>query len=255
MTGKTSGRQDAMPAIPFGSLPATELLRPLGHSKTDQRVRWVSREPDGMYLHSSYGVLRLCPVDSKIIRVTFARGGRLLEFTHPKISASKPYREWMYRENNKLLEMTTDDLFLQAAKETGAVSFGTRDKRLLLAERSREGRLLETTAQGQKRFRQYLDWPKGEKLYALGAGTRAELSLQGTARYISHCGGVGKLPLIVSEKGYGLLIASDGPVFCCDIPSYGAHFCGEDSEFLDYYFMLGKDPTELFDAYNAVCKK
>ena len=243
------------PTFPFGSLPATELLRPVGHAKTDQRVRWVTKQPDGMYLHSSYGVLRLCPIGSKIVRITFARGSQLPATVHPKISVTKPYREWMYRENNKLLELTTDDIYLQAAKETGAVTFLTRGKQPLLAERSKESRLLEKTPQGQSRARQYLDWPKNENLYALGAGTKAELSLKGSARYISHTGSVDKLPLILSDKGYALLVAADGPVFCCDVPIYGPHLCAENAELLDYYFIVGKDAKELLAAYNYLCGK
>ncbi|MBO5069815.1 MAG: AAA family ATPase, partial [Roseburia sp.] len=243
------------PENPFGSMPSTELLRPAGHAKTDQAVRWVTKQTDGLYLHSSYGVLRLSPIAGKIIRVTFAKGSQLPGTTHPNISVGGPFREWMYRESGKLLEMKTSDIYLQVDKGTGTIQYMTRDKQPLLAERSRESRLLEKTPQGVPRARLYLDWPKKEKLNALGAGTKAELSLTGAARYISHIGRVDKLPMVISDKGYALLVAADGPVFCCDIPTYGNHLCVENAELLDYYFIIGKDTSEFVSTYNWLCGK
>ena len=79
----------------------------------------------------------------------------------------------------------------------------------------------------------------------MGPGTRAELPLQGVARYISHKGSLEKWPMVVSEKGYALLLAAEGPVFCCDIAVHGPHLCAQGGEWLDYYFVLGKDGNEI----------
>jgi len=43
----------ALPA--FGDIPSTEKLRPMGHSKIDLSIRWVAKQPDGLYLQSRYG--------------------------------------------------------------------------------------------------------------------------------------------------------------------------------------------------------
>lgn len=238
--------------LSFGSMPETALLRALGHAKTDQSVRWVTKRPDGLYLQSAYGILRISPVGTNVIRITFAKESRLLETTHPKIAVTGAIREWMYRDSPKLLELKTDELCLQVDKTAGSIYYMTRDKIPLLSERSKECRLLEKTPQGKSRIRLYLDWPKSENLYALGLGRKAELPLKGVARYISHPGGV-KLPMVVSEKGYGLVIASGGPVCCCDISNYGTHLLAEDTEVLDYYFIAGSDAEELSTAYGDLC--
>ena len=57
----------------FGDMPATEILRPAGHAKIDLAIRWVTKQSDGLYIQSRYGVLRLSPVGSAIIRVTFVK--------------------------------------------------------------------------------------------------------------------------------------------------------------------------------------
>ena len=233
----------------FGSMPETGLLRALGRSKVDQSIRWVTRQPDGLHLHSSSGVLRISPISGNIIRVTVAKNGQIPETAHPGIAVSKPIREWMYRESPKLLELKTDEICLQVDKSTGSIFYMTRDKSPLLAERSKESHVIEKTLQGPPRVRLYLDWPKNENLYGLGMGTKAELSLKGTARYISHKVSADRLPMVISERGYALLIASDGPVVCCDIPNYGPHIMAENTEILDYYFVTGANSSEIISAY------
>lgn len=251
--GKLSAASESTaesPKYAFGDLPTTELLRTTGHAKTNQTVRWVTRQSDGLYLHSSYGVLRLSPIGSNIMRITFAKGSQLPNFIHPKITVKKPSGKWMYRESNKFLEIVTDDIYLKAEKATGAICYMTRDKQPLLTERSKESRLIETSAQELPRARLYLNWPKNETLHAPGPGTKTMLPLKGVARYISHKKSVDKLPMVLSDKGYALLIASDEPVFCCDIPTYGTHLCAENTELLDYYFIIGKDKNELISTYD-----
>ncbi|MDE7045233.1 MAG: ATP-binding domain-containing protein, partial [Acetatifactor sp.] len=68
-TIKRSGYPD------FADFPPTGKLRPVGHNRIDLAVRWITKQPDGLYLQSRYGILRLSPIGSGIIRVTFAKGG------------------------------------------------------------------------------------------------------------------------------------------------------------------------------------
>ena len=250
-----SSKESSFEEPAFGSLPTTELLRPMGHAKANQTVRWITKQPDGLYLHSSYGIVRISPIDSRIIRITFGQGSQLPDTTHPKISVPEPFWEWMYRDSKLLLEITTDDIYLKVEKETGTIYYMTRDKKPLLAERSKESRLFEHHSQNGSRARLYLDWPKNENLYALGTKTKADFPLKGVARYISHKKSTGKLPMIYSGKGYALLLATDSPVFCCHIPTYGTHLCMENSKLLDYYFIIGKDTQELISTYDILCGK
>lgn len=239
----------------FGCMPTTDLLRPLGHAKTTQTIRWVTRQSDGLYLQSSYGTLRLSPVNSKILRVTFAADQQLLTPVHPKISLKKPSKEWMYRDTPKILEIKTKDLYLQVEKATGAIFYFAADKRPLLAERRNECRLLERPSFGYPRARLFLDWAKNETLFALGTGIRATLPLNNAARYISHNARVDKLPMVISDRGYGLVVASGNPVFCCTLPTHGTHICAEHTEVLDYYFIIGKNSEEIISTYGELCGK
>ena len=76
-----------------------------------------------------------------------------------------------------------------------------------------------------------------------------------TTYHISHVGKPEKLPMVVSEKGYALVMANPGAVFCCDVPSYGTHICEEQTGILDYYFMTGTSKEEIISRYHKLIGK
>lgn len=232
-------------SIAFGDFPPTGKLRPLGHTKIDLAVRWVMKQPDGLYLQSRYGILRLSPIGSGIVRVTFAKGGKLLEDIHPLIQVHRLERFWTYKEAGAVVTLSTDELLLQADKTTGAIRYLSRDKKLLLAERSRECRQQESFPNGGLQSWLFLEPAKKEQLFAVGPKDQKALPLRGTAKYIST---PGKLPFLFSDQGYGILIASSSPVICCDLPAYGTYLHTENEAQMDYYFIAGKTPNTLMNA-------
>lgn len=270
VTAKQANRpksiQNAAPA--FGDMPATELLRPAGHGKIDLAVRWTEKKSDGLYLHSRYGVLRLSPVGSAILRVTFARGGQIVDRFHPAITVRRTERTWMYKETGTTVDLMTDEIFVQADKAGGAVRFMTRDKKLLFAERSKEARQLETAPDGRMKVWLYPDWQGNETVYAMGSGKTQGMNIRKTARYISHgrpvsntlpseCGAqelsTGPLPFLLSEKGYGILLAADSPVICCDLSTYGTYLYAASEVQMDYYLIAGKRPNTILNACAYLC--
>ncbi|MBD5444506.1 MAG: DUF4968 domain-containing protein, partial [Lachnospiraceae bacterium] len=242
-----------IPEILFGDMPLTEILRPAGHSKIDLAVRWVMKQPDGLYLQSRYGVMRLSPVGSAIIRITFAKGQQPASATNSKIAVEHIDSMWMYKESSKSVELMTDELILQVDKVTGSIRYLTRDKKLLLAERGKESRQIETGLDGRNKSWLFLDWQKNENLFGMGAQGENRINLRGTARYISHEKHVGELPFLFSDNGYGILIAADGPTMCCDISTYGSYIYTEDEMQMDYYFITGKRENTIMNAYRYLC--
>ena len=59
--------------------------------------------------------------------------------------------------------------------------------------------------------------------------------------------------MVVSDRGYGLVIASNAPTFCCTLPTYGMHVCVDGSEVLDYYLITGKNTEEIIEVYRKLC--
>lgn len=250
----------AKAAPAFGDMPPTEMLRPRGHSKINLSVKWVSRQADGLYLQSQYGTLRISPVGSGILRMTFARGTAVKGNTHPLIAWQKNDRSWKYRDNGRTVELTTGEIILQAEKATGAVRYLDAKGNLLLSERKTEGKQCD-----EKGSWLFLELQKGEQLFAgsmepggsMGSGgpmgssdPQGVLKLRGSARYISTGNG---LPFLLSDKGYGILPATSGSVISCDIPAYGTYLYMDGQEQQDYYFIAGKQQQNILNAYRLLC--
>lgn len=260
LQGPTNAREtnndiSVINAPEFGDMPATEKLRPPGHAKIDLAVRWVTKQQDGLYLHSRYGVLRLSPIGSAIVRVTFAKGVQIKDGMNDKIAVNSIEKRWMYKESGQTVDLMTDELWIQVDKATGAIRYMTRDKKLLLAERSNECRQLESGADGKLKTWLYMDWQKKETVYGMGTAEAAGMNLRGSARYISHEDSAEELPFILSDQGWGIIPAADSPVICCDVPAYGTYIHAESEEQIDFYFITGKRQNTIMNAYAYLCGK
>lgn len=230
----------AVPAVSFGDMPATERLRPAGHARINLGVKWASKQTDGLYLQSQYGTMRISPVGSAILRITFSRGQKLTDGVHPLITVNRTDKNWKFRDNGKMIELMTAELTLQIDRITGSGRYLDRTGNLLLSERKQESRQLDAD-----RSWIFFDWPKKEQLYAMGPAGQGGLKLRDGARLISTGE---QLPFVLSDKGYAILPACSGTVISCDIPAYGSYLCMEGQEQQDYYFIAGKQQN-LLNAY------
>lgn len=238
-------RKKKMPGVPlFGDMPENDRLRPAGHSKIDLTIRWVHERPDGLYLQSRYGMLRICPVSKAAVRVSFRRedtfdaqkpiyeknglqygmAGTRTGMTGTHTGAADPmdsyidlHVKWKYRDKGSRVEMTTPGLLLEIDKGAGNIRFLTKDRKVLCEERKTECRLIEADKSWQ-----FFDWKK-EKISIPNRGNSLGFSMKGSARYIH--GKEGELPpVMLSDRGYRVEVLNEGPVICCDIPSYGSYF-------------------------------
>ena len=250
VTGDIHARA-ASGVLSFGELPDTAKLRAAGHAKIDHSIRWVQRKEDGLYLQSRYGVVRLSPVGSGILRVTFSRGE--MPPVHPAIAVARVEKNWQMREKPALVEMRTPEMYVVADKKTGALRFLDKDSEILLEE-SRQDRCLIENAPNGGRSRLFFDWKKGEGLYAAGALGKGGIHLEKTARCISH-GVENELPYLISDRGYGILPASSKEVIFCSLPVYGNQICLEGTQQPDYYIIVGKKLETLLKACAYLCGK
>lgn len=251
---KENLRKKKMPGIPlFGDMPENDKLRPAGHAKIDLTIRWVHERPDGLYLQSRYGMLRICPFSKGAVRVSFRREGdfEASKRAYEKLSAQQDTAgtyagaadihagiaddittkiKWKYRDKGSMVEMTTPGLFLEIDKGAGNIRFLTKDRKVLCEERKAECRLIEADKSWQ-----FFDWKK-EKISIPNRGNSLGFSMKGSARYIHGKEGE-LLPMMVSDRGYSVEVLNEGPVICCDIPTYGSYFQVAGTE-IDYIMSL-----------------
>lgn len=233
----------------FGDLPEERKLRPAGHGRIDASIRWTKKNPDNVEFGSSYGLLRITPVEDSVIRVSFIKGlegtfQETQEWIHKKptpacvqagLLLKKP--KWVCKEMKDAIGIATEKLAVKIEKKTGTVKFFTREGKLILSERAKEPKQIENGKQDQTWV--YFDWRKNEKIWARGMASEDLLPMNLKARYISYGKKKMRMPFLVSDQGYGIAVASKSNVMCCHIPMYGSYISVENSEQIDYYFMYG----------------
>lgn len=259
--------RDAAPVNPspyrFGDIPDNSMLRPQGHSRIDNSVRMVKKTKKHLDLISSYGTLRLTPVEENIIRVQFVKGPMaVFEPGYWNYEPENPVI-WTAKEGRNLVEITTGKLVVRIDKKTGVIKFFNKQGKLLLSEKDTLPRQLEAAATavtgagmgtGAGTFRSwiYFDWAKSEKLYAKGMLADDLERMNQKARYISFGGKKLRMPLLVSEYGYGIAVAAEKTAMCCAIPMYGPYLYMDGAKQADYYFLYGEDREHTLELYKKV---
>lgn len=235
----------------FNDVPINSMLYPKGHSRIDSSIRWVKRTKNCMDLVSSYGILRLTPVGEAMIRVQFQRG-QTANFM-PGYWNYVPDKQvtWSARESNTQFEITTGQVIIRVQKKTGVLEFTDKKGKQLLLEKSTLPRQMELDS-NQSQTWNYFDWPKNEKLSAKGILNDNLERMDQKARYISFGSRDLRMPLLISEKGYGLGIAAENTVMCCNISIYGPYIFTEGMNQIDYYFMHGVEYSKTLALYKEI---
>ena len=231
----------------FGECPDSSVLRPKGHSRIDNSVRMVRKTKTYVDCISSYGTLRLTPLEDALVRVQFQKG-TAAEFA-PGHWNLEPKAAGFCRikEQRSIVEAETGKIVVHIDKKTGALRFYDRQQKLLLAENAELPRQVETAEEQEGWV--YFDWLKNEKLFAKGLLADELESVNRKARYISFGGKKMRMPLLVSENGYGIGAASGTTAMCCTIPMYGSYLYTKGSGQLDYYFLYGENKEAVVQLY------
>lgn len=61
-----------------------------------------------------------------------------------------------------------------------------------------------------------------------------------------------RMPLLFSEYGYGIGVAAERTVMCCDIPMYGPYLYADGIKQIDYYFLYGGGYKTTLELYKKV---
>ena len=226
----------------FGEIPSNDVLRPAGHGKIDTAVRWVQKQDSGVACVSSYGVLHISPVAEDIVRVTFGSGTKIQEvFAGVKAQAASKMKE-----GRDAVMVSTGKITVQIGKKTGALTFFDASGRKLLAEKENPPRQVDTVTH---KVWNYFDWTRQERLSAKGVLKDDRLPLKNTAKYICYGTKSKRFPLLHSNTGYGIAVAADSDVLCCNIPMYGPYVSAWNTEIVDYYFIAAPDEEQVIERY------
>lgn len=176
------------------------------------------------------------------------------------------------------LEISTGQLTIEVDKETCAFSYRAADGTLLTREPARGGKTLERTevyhtvfdassdtvetgqgadglrarAEGVNRrldreaFHTKLEfeWQEGEALYGLGSHEEGMMNLRGRQQYLYQQNMKAVVPVLVSTRGYGILVDS-GSYMTFHDDDFGSYLWSDADEEMDYYFIYGPEFDQI----------
>lgn len=239
-----------------------------------------------LYLYSEAGVHRIEPYAEDIARVSYAES----EFSDSEkpgvilLSTQDARSKWVLNETDSEVLFGSGKLLISVDKKSGSYKYYDGSGELLLAERERDAKELDRfeafktaaskvetvkTADGEKKVvtggdkiscgsfyhtRMHLCWQDKEALYGLGQHEEGFMNLRGKTVYVYHANRKIGVPMLVSSKGYGILIDTYSPMILND-NEYGSYIYTEADNQMDYYFMNGGTPDGAVACYRRLTGK
>ena len=249
ITGQAAESEINTSPYQFASVVETAKLTPKGHSRIDCAVRWVKKSKNYIDFVSNYGMLRVIPVTDEIVRVKFIRG-QADSFAEGKWNyTGEQSVRFMTRENAAVFEIATKKLVVRVEKKTGALSFLDTKGTLLFKESGKEPRQIEPDI---LKTWNYFEWAKNERMFAKGILDTDLEQVNGKARYISIGGKKKRMPLLFSQKGYGIAVCAENTVAFCGVGVYGQYICAENETQIDYFVLFGGNNEENLRLYKLL---
>ncbi len=254
--------------------------------RPDARVIDSYRRGNALFIKQKEGIIRIVPQADDIIRVSYTCGGEFNETRNRDISDLSDGCEWSFDEDEYEILICTGLLKVRIVKETGSIIYEKLNGELLLKERGYESKTAEGfdayctvdgkgakieevhTPDGIKRkvrdaekvfdkrlykTRLSLMFQPDEMLFGLGQAEEGVWNLRGTTQYLHQANLKIAIPMLISNKGYGILLSSHSPVIYEDT-QYGSYIYSEADDYLDYYFMSG-DMPQVIKAYRRLTGK
>ena len=61
-----------------------------------------------------------------------------------------------------------------------------------------------------------------------------------------------RMPLLLSDRGYGIGFAAEQTVICCMISMYGNYLYTDGTDQIDYYFLYGGSTSGTLELYKKI---
>ena len=235
-------------------------------------------QPNGLRLETSQGLIALTAYSPEIIRIRYT----LEPIFSPNKSltviaeAQNPV-DVSIHETTEALFFSTSKLSIQINRKTLAFTYRDSDGQILTREPDRGGKTLtpvdvikfiprtengikaDVGADGLKTsastFKEVVDrkayhtklefeWADGEALYGLGSHEEGMFNLRGQHQYLYQQNMKVVVPVLVSTRGYGILLDSCSLMTFHD-DAFGSYLWSDVDDELDYYFLYGPEFDQI----------
>jgi len=250
-----------------------------------RKIISAERKGNVLYLYSERATHRLIPYTDKSVRISYTYKPDFSEKEKSGVIAL-PAVQWELVEDGQAIWLKTSEVTIKINRQTACYEYYTKDGKHLLSEAETESRELEeftttilsdeaqnvekvVTADGEKSVvkearlvetgkayhtKLKLTFSEKEELYGLGQHEEGYGSLRGKKVYCHQANRKIALPLLISNKGYGILTDTYSPYIFSDV-DFESYIYTEADEEMDFYFIAGGDMANVIKEYRVLTGK
>jgi alpha-D-xyloside xylohydrolase len=239
-------------------------------------------------IETARGVLKLAAYSDSIVRVRYAATQDFSTKESLMIQATVDASVAMkVSETEQALVVSIPKLAIRINKRTGAFTYLDSSGQLLTKEPDRGGKTLNPVdvlksvfdeniepqirkdADGVKAYippsKQVVDrrafhtklefeWSTGEAIYGLGSHEEGMMNLRGQHQYLYQQNMKVVLPMLLSTRGYGILLDSYSMMTFHD-DAFGSYLWTDIDDELDYYFIVGPEFDQIIQGMRHLTGK
>ncbi len=254
--------------------------------RADPRITSAEKNNEGLMLKSKRGKFFIMPITSDIVRVMYSSSDIITALPEYFCYKKQPV-DFSVEETDDLILLITDRLSVEINRNTASITYKDVNGNVLLKEREVDARSMEEftstrmvvdentvikevqTADGIKRIvtdattipdkilyktRLHLKFADGEGLYGLGQHEEGSFNLRGTTQYLHQANMKISIPMLVSNKGWGILLTGGSPAVFNDT-AYGSYIYTEADIQMDYFFIAPGSISGVIKGYRYLSGK
>ena len=210
-------------------------------------------DANGITFTLTNGRLRLQVCQEDILRVAYTNATSLPMKTSLSINKAWSTPKFCVAETAGTVTVTTSRMKAKVNASTGQISYTDLNDNLILAEDSKS--LTAATVEGvsTNHVQTVFNSPASEALYGLGQHQDGVLNRKGTTRHILNENKEINIPLLVSNKGYGIYWdnASTSDFYGNDTNNTKYRYVSEAGDMVDYYFFYGPSIDHVMALYRT----
>lgn len=229
----------------FAQKADENFLRVYGHAAPALSSKWITKQNNGIYVQSRYGILRICPISAGVVRISFCAGSSFKLEEEGICKQFSMVKGIQVKETPKELTVTAANISVFVDKQTGAICFKDSKGHELMREQNLEPHVI--TAEGVNNRSMVSFVPKKSNTYhAFCSESGAVKYIGDTAMFISSEGKC--LPMLFVKDSFAIVPISHRRVAFNNLPGQGTKLVFESSS-IDYYFMTAPTTDELMSNY------
>lgn len=236
-------------------------------------------EADGITLNTSNGMMKIVWYSSKMARIRYTLEESFSEQDSLMIrkQVDRGHVHWHLNEQVEYLELSTEQLTIRVDNQTCSFTYLDAAGHMLTKEPVNGGKVLERTnvlktefEAGEKihtdvgadglrankaglkrsvdrqayRTKLAFEWQPEEALYGLGSHEEGMMNLRGQHQYLYQHNLKVVAPVLVSTRGYGILIDSYSFMIFRD-DAFGSYLWTDTDDEMDYYFIVGPEFDQI----------